>query len=416
MKKGIVSLACVLILCAAGSLVSRAETFKEAVKDGEVLVDFRYRYEFVDDHVSSKDAKASTARLRMGYRTGLYHGAYVLGEFEGLRVIGGEQYNSTANDLTDYPLVPDPDDQEINRLYIGYKGIENTDFRLGRQRIALDNQRFIGNVPWRQLEQTMDAFSAKSKFTDKFTFYYAYLNNVNRVFGENNSNPALANSNQDSNLFNAAFDFSVGRLVGYAYFLDFEDTPLISQRSLGARFTGKYKFTDDFTFVYAAEYADQSDYEDGASFIDAEYLLLEPGVVINGVTLRLGYERLGGDGTYSFQTPLATLFAFNGWADQFLVTPLQGLEDVYLSVGGKVRELNLLGRYHEFSADEGATDYGSEIDFRLTWKFNELYTLGGQFAFYDTDAPTTFGPCVGPGAAPLCADTDKIWVWVQVKI
>ncbi len=416
MKKIIVSVACVLILCVASSLASRAETLKEAVKDGEVLVDFRYRYEFVDDHVSSKDAKASTARLRMGYRTGLYHGAYVLGEFEGLRVIGGEQYNSTANGLTDYALVPDPDDQEINQIYIGYKGLKNTDFRLGRQRIALNNQRFIGNVPWRQLEQTMDAFSAKTKFTDNFTFYYAYLNNVNRVFGENNPSSLLANTNQDSNIFNAAFDFTVGRLVGYAYFLDFEDTPLISQRNLGARFTGKHKFTDDFTFLYAAEYADQSDYEDGASFIDAEYFLLEPGVAINGVTLKLGYERLGGDGTYAFQTPLATLFAFNGWADQFLVTPATGLEDVYLSVGGKVRELNLLGRYHEFSADEGGTDYGSEIDFRVTWKFKELYTLGGQFAFYDTDASSTFGPCVGPVAAPLCADTDKIWVWLQVKI
>ena len=416
MKRITVGSACVLILCVVGSLASRAETLEEAIKGGEVFVDFRYRYEFVDDDLFSKDARASTVRLRVGYRTGLFHGTYVLGEFEGLAVIGGEQYNSSANGLTDYPLVADPEDEEINQIYIGYKGFENTDLRLGRQRIALGNERFIGNVGWRQMEQTFDAFTLKSKFTDEVTVFYSYLNNVNRIFGENNPNSSLANSNQDSNLFHVSIDFGVGKLVPYVYLLDFEDMPLVSQKSIGVRFTGKHEFSQDFTFLYAIEYADQSDYEEGASSIDAEYLLLEPGMVLAGITLKLGYERLGGDGTYGFQTPLATLHAFNGWADQFLVTPDEGLEDVYLSVGGKAKDLNLLGVYHEFSADEGSEDYGSELDFRITWKFNDIYTLGGKLAFYDTDASTTFGPCVGPGAAPLCADTDKIWFWVQVKI
>jgi hypothetical protein len=416
MKRIVLSAACLILLCAAGGTAIRAESLKEAVKGGDVLVDFRYRYEFVDDEGFSKDAEASTARLRLGYRTGLFHGVYALGELEGLAVIGGEQYNSNANGLTDFPLVPDPDDEEINQIYVGYEGLKNTDFRLGRQRITLDNHRFIGNVGWRQLEQTFDALSVKSQFTDKFTFYYSHLNNANRIFGENNPNPLLADTNLDGDLVNVAFDFSAGTLTGYAYLLDFEDAPATSQKNVGARFAGKHKFTDDFSLLYAAEYADQSDYEDGASVIDASYLLLEPGVKLRGVSLKAGYELLEGDGTYAFQTPLATGHKFNGWADKFLTTPDNGLEDVYFSVGGKVRDLKLLGVYHDFSADEGGDDYGTELDFRITWTFNEIYTVGGKFAFYESDASATDAPCSAPTPAPLCTDVDKVWVWVQVKI
>ena len=44
---------------------------------------------------------------------------------------------------------------------------------------------------------------------------------------------------------------------------------------------------------------------------------------------------LGGDngsGNRAFQTPLATKHAFQGWADQFLTTPADGIEDAYLGV------------------------------------------------------------------------------------
>ncbi|MFT5806450.1 MAG: hypothetical protein ACI9LG_000713 [Moritella dasanensis] len=46
---------------------------------------------------------------------------------------------------------------------------------------------------------------------------------------------------------------------------------------------------------------------------------------------------MGSDsGDYGFATPLATLHKFNGWSDQFLNTPTQGLADLYLSVSSKV--------------------------------------------------------------------------------
>ena len=379
-----------------------ASSIKDAIKEGKVEVDLRYRFELVREDGFSEDAVASTLRLRLGYRTGAYHGVFTLVDFEALEIIGGEQYNSTANGLTDFPVVADPEDEEINQAYIGYSGLKGTVFKLGRQRITLDNHRFVGDVSWRQNEQTFDAFSVKGKFTDQLTFSYAHLNNANRVFGENNPNPALADMNLFGDLINLTIRFPVGALTGYAYLLEFEDNPASSQKNLGARFIGKHTLTKGFTLLYSAEYADQSDYEDGASFIDASYFLAEAGIDLDGLTLKLGYELLEGDGTYAFQTPLATGHAFNGWADKFLTTPSDGLEDVYFSVGGRMKGIRLLGTYHDFSADAGGADYGTEVDLLISKAFKEIYHAGVKYSRYESDGFST--------------DTDKLWIWLQLKL
>src|SRR3546814_3293516 len=69
-----------------------------------------------------------------------------------------------------------------------------------------------------------------------------------------------------------------------------------------------------------------------------------------------------GNGVVAFQTPLATLHAFNGWADRFLSTPGNGLEDIYVGVGGKHGQWNWQALWHDFSADRGGADYGTELD------------------------------------------------------
>ena len=84
---------------------------------------------------------------------------------------------------------------------------------------------------------------------------------------------------------------------------------------------------------------------------------------------------LGGDGETSFQTPLATKHAFNGWADKFLLaTPANGLVDAYLTATGKVAGIKLLATYHMFSSDEGGDDYGSELDLLAVKKFGKNYS------------------------------------------
>ena len=120
-----------------------------------------------------------------------------------------------------------------------------------------------------------------------------------------------------------------------------------------------------------------------------------------GLLGKVGYEVLGSDnGRGSFQTPLATLHKFNGWADKFLGTPAGGLEDLYgslsykVGVDGPLKGMKFDAVYHDFSADIGG-DYGSEIDLQVSKKFGKNYYAGLKFAHYSADGFAT--------------DTQKIW-------
>lgn len=414
---GLLAVACVLM----SGLMPAAEA-KESVKDaltgGKVDVDLRYRYEYVDqEHFGpiTEVAKASTLRLRLGYTTGQYYGLFVMAEFNGIWVIGSEQYNSTANGLTQYPVVPDPDGDELNQGYLGYRPLDMMTFRLGRQRIQLDNDRWVGNVGWRQNEQTYDAFSGWFDFSDEFALFVGYLGNVNRVFGDTNPNPALAETNLDAPLLNLSYEFPLGKLTGYGYFMELIDSPQASTRTTGIRFTGSHPFGDKVKLLYTGEYADQSPYKDGASANNSSYGFAELGVDFNAVTLKAGYELLGGDGVYATQTILATGHAFNGWADQFLVTPLTGLQDAYVSAAATLKGIRLLGVYHDFAPDTGSGAYGTEVDLQITRGFGKMYSVGAKFASYAADAGTPTITFPGAAAPKPNVDVVKAWVWLGLK-
>ncbi|MFQ5877470.1 MAG: alginate export family protein [Acidobacteriota bacterium] len=391
--------ALVIVLLGLPPATRAVEPVGEALTGGTVRVDVRYRYEFVDQDGFGEDARASTVRLRLGYETGSYHGLFAYGEFEDVNAVGSEQYDSTSNGLTRFPVVVDPEGAEVNQVYLGYRGLEGATFLLGRQRIILDNHRFIGNVGWRQNEQTFDALSARLEVDDRLSLFYGHLNNVNRIFGEDH--PSLSELNLDADLLNVSYEFPAGTLIGYAYLLELQDTPAASHKDVGVRFRGRHALTDDLRLLYTAEYADQSDYRDAPSSVDASYRLAELGLGIKRLTVKAGYELLEGDGAYAFQTPLATLHAFNGWADKFLVTPLDGLRDLYLSVGATLAGVRLLGVYHDFSADDGGADYGTELDLLVAKTFHGKYTAGLKYAGYSADGFAT--------------DTDKLWVTLQVR-
>jgi hypothetical protein len=379
----------------------KGDSITEALMGGEVNFDLRWRFEGVDEDGVSENAKASTARLRLGYTTAAYRGLSAFAEFEGVWHVGSDSYNSTANGKTDYPVVADPKDYELNQAYLAYKGSKRCAFKFGRQRIKLDNDRFIGNVGWRQNEQTFDAVTTTGEITDRTKLTLGYINNANRIFGEHHPDKARSDLDVSIPLAHVSHVFALGTLTGYTHFLEIEDAPATSHRNIGVRFTGKRELSDKMDLHYAAEFADQSDYKDAPSTVDAEYEWVEFGLTARKVTYKAGYEVLGGDGTYGFATPLATLHAFNGWTDMFLATPPEGIEDLYLLVTGKLKGWKLLGVYHDFSADEGSADWGDELGFLVARKFNKHYGAGFKYATY--------------GADDHGVDTDKFWVWLQMQ-
>ena len=131
-----------------------------AITSGDASIDLRYRYEFVDQDSFTEDANASTLRLRLNYKTGMWRGWSGFVEFDQVMEVLVDDFNSGAGtsgpNRSQYPVVADPNGSDLNQLYLQYAPNEDWQTRVGRQRILLDDQRFVGGVGWRQNEQTYD--------------------------------------------------------------------------------------------------------------------------------------------------------------------------------------------------------------------------------------------------------------------
>jgi len=122
-------------------------------------------------------------RSRLNYRTREWQGWSAFAEVDNTAVLGDDEaYNSTTNGVTDRPIIADPEYTELNQAYVQYKSGALTAIG-GRQRITLDDQRFVGNVGWRQNEQTYDALTLKGSPRQGVQPHYPWIANANRVFG-----------------------------------------------------------------------------------------------------------------------------------------------------------------------------------------------------------------------------------------
>ena len=177
-------------------------------------------------------------------------------------------------------------------------------------------------------------------------------------------------------------------------------------KTFGLRASGRQPVSA-VTLSYAAEYADQQRFADAPSSVDAHYWLVEAGAAWQRWKLTAGIETLGGDGTYGFQTPLATLHLFQGWADVFLTTPAPGIVDRYASLGVTVEKIALSAVYHDYDTDQGSTHYGHEWNLLATRPLTAQTSVGLKYADYDGDAEA-------PDASRR-AQTRKLWGWVEYK-
>ncbi len=384
------------------------DSFIEAIKAGKVSFSARARYESVEQDNALEDADAFTLRTTLGYETGRFHGFGAFLELEDVTALGGENYNSTTNGETTYSVVADPEGTEVNQAYLSYQGYD-TLLKYGRQEITYRDapfHRFIGNVLWRQNHQTFDAFSIQNTSLPDTQLSYAYINKVNTIFGEDANNGIIENGNIDLNghLVNLQYSgLPIGKLEGYGYFLDYQDAEPTSSKTLGLRLSGAQPLSDAFSVVYAAEYASQDDYKSG--IMDRQdYYLAELGGKYKGWLLKFSHEVLEGDGTFSFKTPLGTNHAYQGWADQFLNTPAQGIKDNYLTLAGNVLGAKLVVSYHDFETDFASLDAGDELDIMLEKNFARHYTLGIKYADYNAD-----------DEFPSLVDTEKFWLYGMVK-
>lgn len=376
--------------------------------NGAIKFDLNYRYENVNQDAGlAETANANTARLRLGFLTPEFHDFQGYVEYEG-NLAMQEDYNSTRNLNTAFSTVADPEMSELNQLWVAYTGIADNIFKVGRQRIKLDDDRFIGNVGWRQMETTYDSILITHNNQTLFGLVanIGYIGNVQTFTGltENIEAPIL-------NLNYKMGDF--GNLIAYGYWLDYSETENFekSSQTYGLRVTccakplDSYKISDKIGVVYTAEWGHQSDYGHGPTAYDADRINLMGGFSAYNIMFQGAMEQLDGSGVNQhFDTPLGTNHAFQGWADLFLVTPNNGIRDVFATVMVPFQRGDLVftGVYHDFTDDTGRFDYGDEWDFQVVKKFGKHYTLLAKYAAYNAGSTPAF-------AAPS-TDTQKLWV------
>lgn len=401
---GMLALAILIAGSPAVAQEEQAGSLAEAISNGDANFGFRYRYEYVNDDnpaLVEDTANASVVRLRLNYRTARWRNLSAFGEFDYLGEILLDEFNNLSGDpgRSDYPVVADPKGPDLNQLYLDYAASDNTTLRFGRQRILLDNHRFVGNVGWRQNEQTYDGVTMNFNSGDNTVVKYSFVNHVRRIVG---SEVAGGRHRVNAHLLNASFKLGSGwNITPYYYHLDYQDAAQfgLSNGTFGVRATGSVALGEN-KLALVGEFASQTDIGDNPVSYDANYLNVSASYAWeNGLSLALGYESLGGDqdvGGSAFRTPLATLHAFQGWADMFLSTPDEGINDLYLTVKGSVAKWNITGVYHDFSAEDGSADWGSELDLSAARKLNDNYSLLLKAALYNADQ--------------YAADTTKFWI------
>jgi hypothetical protein len=392
------------ILCAQFALFAgqaqAADTFTEAFTEGKASISFRYRLEHVDQQGFDKNALASTLRGRLNFRTSDWKGLGFFAEADYVGTIGWDDYNAGAGntpDKTEYPVVADPTGPDLNQVYLSLKHKGGGEFRGGRQRIIYDNARYIGNVGWRQNEQTYDSISYRFKNESGADLQIAYLDKVHRIFGRDV--PAGEND-METWIGNGAYSWkNIGKLTAYYYDIDNLDVAAFSTTTYGIRFSGSRK-AGAVKLGYTAEYGHQTDNANNPVDYSADYFRFDFSANFGAVTPYIGFESLGGDDTRPgamFRTPLATLHAFNGWADRFLATPAAGLDDLFLGMKGKAGSWSWNLVYHDFDAESGDQAYGKEIDASIATNFAEHYGVLFKAAFFDGERSSTY------------PDTTKLW-------
>jgi hypothetical protein len=376
-----------------------------AIGETKPIIDARLRLENVDQDPMANEANALTLRARLGFETGKAWDTSLLAEGEFVWPLRSD-YNSTTNGNVTYPTVADPESYEFNRLQLLNTSLPQTTITLGRQRITLDDQRFVGNVGWRQNEQTFDSLRVVNKTVPNVTVDVAYVDQVNRVFGKDSPQGQYEG---DSFLGNVSYQFPIGKLTGFGYWLEFDPIPGVpaavrdSSETFGVRFAGDRSLSK-MKLAYVASYATQQEYSDNPLNFDNDYYLLEFTGTFRQYSLGLGIESLQGDGVKGFTTPLATLHKFQGWADKFLTTPPNGIEDKYVNAGftlkgvGPLDTLSALASYHVYDAEHISLDYGSEVDLQVQAKW-QRFLATVKYADYNADKFLT--------------DTSKFWVQLE---
>lgn len=386
-----------LALAPAGAAHAQDVTLKP-------LGEARLRYESVDQDGLAAEADALTLRIRAGVEAKARRWSALVEGQGNLALV--DDYFDGLHGAAARPLVADPENIALARAQLRYAA-PTFAVTAGRQRIALDDERFVGAVPFRQNGQSFDALRAEITPTKGVKADLAYVWSVRTIWGIDGTGARQGAVSGDNLFGNASVATPIGKAVAFAYLVDQDEATMqgfrLSSQSYGVRLDGNQPL-GKAKITWQLSYARQSDWHRNPNDYSADYWLADVAVDLGGPRVGAGYEILGADkgiALTSFQTPLATGFKFQGWADKFLTTPPDGVRDLYASAGwgwkevGPLKAVTLQAVWHDYRSDRASRSYGDEIDLLASAKLGKV-TTSARYAHYDADTFAT--------------DTDKFWL------
>ncbi len=423
-----------LLMTVQAASAGELDSLGAALQGGKVNFASQYRYESVETpKTTTGNAKASTLGTRLGYETGDFHDFAANVQVQG--VWGNKQYadgQANSGQTAGLNTVNDPAGVGVSQAHLIYRGIADTTIKQGRQLIRYDDDRWVGNVDWRQNWQTFDASTITNKSLANTTIQAAYVTNVNRPATDGAAvglgGISVGNTHMKSTLLNIN-NKSLGfaDVVAYSYRLDYTNTANAqaatgtnanfgSTNTTGLKLAGNdVALGSDFKGGWVVEYAEQRDFKANTTDYSAKYTNLNAHAG-NGTMgdVRVGQEVLGSHNGASVQTPLSTLFAFNGWADKFLVTPTSGLKDSYIKYRNNAYGIVLGGDWHDFKSDVGGSKYGRELDLIAEKQIDKMFAVGARAARFKADSNGTTATTITTGGV-VFTDTNKMWVYGSFK-
>ena len=425
-----------LLMTVQAASADELDSLGAALGGGKTNFATQARYESVEspNHARTQ-AKAMTLGTRLGYETGAYHDFAANVQVQG--VWSNKQFDdnqANGNNNIGINKVNDPGGVGVNSAHLIYRGIADTTLRQGRQIIRYDDDRWVGNVDWRQNWQSFDASSITNKSIADTTIKAAYVTNVNRPSGDgavqsNSDGISSGNAHMKSTLLNINNkSLSFADIVAYSYRLNYTN-PAQAAASTGAANT--FGSTDTtglklakegidvagYKFGWVAETANQKNFKLNTASYNARYTNINANVGGSLGNIKIGQEVLGSDNSRSVQTPLSTLFAFNGWADMFLVTPTTGLKDTYVKLRSDAMGIVYGADYHQFKSDSSSTNLGREVDLIAEKSLDKNFAVGARAARYKADASSSSSTSTANASAGgvVLTDTNKMWVYGSFK-
>lgn len=394
---------------------------------GKPILEIRARYEHDDQTKTAtlrNNAEGTTVRTRLGWETAAYRNVKALVEIDDVRRVGPEHFAITTNgaavplngaDKARYPAINDPDVTELNRAQLVWTPNKVLAVTAGRQRIQLDDQRFIGASGWRQDEQTYDALRGDLSL-GRFKGIYVYVSHINRTLGERRD------WDSDSHFLNLGWTASDAlKVVGFVYALDTSDSPINTSLTKGVRASGKAK-AGPYGLAYNGTFVHQSDYHGATADYGLDYYGWDLSASRDIYTVKFGFDALEGNGVRGFGAPLSAAHTFNGWADAWSSAGgnksfAEGLNDANLTVNVKPRvksrwfsKPELMVRYHDFESRRTGGELGHEWNMLMSAALTPKISAQWKYADFERVKSVPVGTLAPP------ASRTKMWFTLEYKL